>query len=138
MPVVDGGVMLREQGQRDGYDVPADGTCIDVPAQILAPLTDRTVSAERVEHLLLSRAFHQLALSLVARAQQRLPMPVPRTPASLRRALNSRSLMLVGLRPSTSPISRCDDPCAYASHSISRSRGLSWASARCRSVRRAD
>ena len=45
--------------------------------------------------------------------------------ASRRRARNSSGLMLPVFSPSVLPISWCDEPCAYASQSSSRSRRFS-------------
>src|SRR5215467_16287567 len=95
-----------------------------------------TRGRERVENVALTRAFQfHLRRGLAGHALEQAHDRPPSAAARRLRARNNRILMLLLRKPSDSAISSCEEPCAYASQSISRSRGLSPAMARAKSVR---
>ena len=113
------GNRIRKQRGRDVHHVGAGCAFADVPRQRRLNVIGPSSGRDRFPHI---------GFVFTDRRPHSRPPDVwcsPRRRAAIRRrARNSSSLTLPVLSPSTSAISTCDEPCAYASHSSARSRGF--------------
>src|SRR5688572_2202015 len=125
---------------RHGREVRADLALRNVPAQILDAVQPsrlvRTIEIELPAQQCLEDVGFTSAFDGVHERAPRLP-GAPSNALRRRRARCNIALRLAAFSPCVAAISSCDQPCAYASHSRLRSRGLSCSIARSRSMCRA-